>query len=319
MSYRQDWVNLIRQLARKYGVDPRAALAVASAEGLGGGVGDQGTSFGPFQLHRGGALPSGRDRAWAESPEGIDYALRQIAGVAKGLQGRPAIESIVRRFERPADPSGEIERAWGAYGSFGGGAEPIGAQPTRAPSFRPLTDAELAGLNQSFRVKAPRFGRMPTPEVPAARPRQAAQQRVTVSAPAKGSEFSMVDPEGAPAANGTRYHAGYDWMLGANKAVPALVGGTVIEVRPSRGSSGQVYGGTVKIETPDGQVLVFRHVLPTVRVGQPIRPGQQVAKVVRWRDNPHSSHAHVELWKTAGGGYRYENMIDPLPLIVGYS
>ena len=53
--------------APRYGVDPAAALAVAAQEGLSGRVGDAGTSFGPFQLHRGGALPAGRGRAWAES------------------------------------------------------------------------------------------------------------------------------------------------------------------------------------------------------------------------------------------------------------
>lgn len=117
----QQWIAYIRANSPRYGLDPRAVLAVASAEGLGGGVGDQGTSFGPFQLHRGGALPSGRGRAWAESPAGLDYALRQIQGVARGMTGQQAVANIVRRFERPADPSGEITRAMGAYGRYGGG------------------------------------------------------------------------------------------------------------------------------------------------------------------------------------------------------
>jgi murein DD-endopeptidase MepM/ murein hydrolase activator NlpD len=85
------------------------------SEGLSGDVGDNGTSFGPFQLHVGGALPSGKGRAWAESNAGILYALRQIASVAKGRTGQDAISNIVQRFERPADPSGEIRRALGYY------------------------------------------------------------------------------------------------------------------------------------------------------------------------------------------------------------
>lgn len=125
------WASFIRQNAPRFRVDPRAALAVASAEGLAGGVGDQGTSYGPFQLHRGGALPSGRGRAWAESPAGILYALRQIGQVAGGMHGQQAVANIVRRFERPADPGGEIVRAMGAYGgSPGQGAANLIAGPT---------------------------------------------------------------------------------------------------------------------------------------------------------------------------------------------
>lgn len=111
------WTPYILRRSRALGLDPRAVHSVASVEGLSGAVGDAGTSFGPFQLHVGGALPSGRGRSWAESRAGIDYALNQIAGVAKGLQGQAAINAIVRRFERPADPTGEVARAWAAYGS----------------------------------------------------------------------------------------------------------------------------------------------------------------------------------------------------------
>lgn len=110
-----DWPAMIRSAASYYGVDPEAVLAVTRAEGLSGGVGDYGTSFGPFQLHIGGALPSGRGQSWAESPAGLDYALRQIAQVARGKRGRAAIEAIVRRFERPRDPEEEITRALGYY------------------------------------------------------------------------------------------------------------------------------------------------------------------------------------------------------------
>ena len=41
-----NWTSLITAYAKKYGVDPKAALAVAAQEGMGGGVGDAGTSFG---------------------------------------------------------------------------------------------------------------------------------------------------------------------------------------------------------------------------------------------------------------------------------
>lgn len=44
----------ITETAKKYGIDPRVALAVANSEGLYGFFGDHYTSFGAFQLHRGG-------------------------------------------------------------------------------------------------------------------------------------------------------------------------------------------------------------------------------------------------------------------------
>jgi hypothetical protein len=110
-------------MARRYGLDPMAVLAVAAQEGLGGGVGDNGTSFGPWQMHIGGALPNwvGAKGAafaqkWAWSPAGIDYALRQMAQVARGLTGNAAIQAIVTRFERPANPNREVAGAEAAYG-----------------------------------------------------------------------------------------------------------------------------------------------------------------------------------------------------------
>ena len=109
--------QLISALAQRYGVDPRAALAIASVEGgFNGSVGDNGTSFGPFQLHEGGALPAGRGNAWANSPAGIQYAMQHIAGVARGLHGRAAVSAISSRFERPANVPAEIAKAMGRYG-----------------------------------------------------------------------------------------------------------------------------------------------------------------------------------------------------------
>lgn len=108
----------IARMAQAHGLDPNAVLAVAKQEGLGGGVGDQGTSFGPWQLHEGGALPQGiaNPQQWAWSPAGVTYALSRIANVAKGLHGSQAVNAIVSRFERPANPGKEIAGALAAYG-----------------------------------------------------------------------------------------------------------------------------------------------------------------------------------------------------------
>lgn len=131
--------NLIAQEARRRGLDPHAVLAVASVEGgFRGAIGDQGTSFGPFQLHVGGALPRGRGNNWANSRVGIMYALDQIAKVARGKTGRAAIESIVRRFERPAAPDAEINKAFSRYGKVGGGEA---GSPSAALAARPQAAA----------------------------------------------------------------------------------------------------------------------------------------------------------------------------------
>jgi len=123
---------LIAQMARARGLDPAAVLSIASVEGgFNGSVGDHGTSFGPFQLHVGGALPRGigNPNQWANSQAGIGYALDHIAQVAGGLHGQQAISAISARFERPADVAGEIAKASGRYGQFAGGKLPAGSSP----------------------------------------------------------------------------------------------------------------------------------------------------------------------------------------------
>lgn len=110
--------SLIIQEAVRRKLDPYAVQSVALGEGglYFGNVGDNGTSFGPFQLHVGGALPKGKDAAWANSPAGIRYALDQMVKVgAAGLKGNRAIETIIRKFERPANPSASIANAIKRY------------------------------------------------------------------------------------------------------------------------------------------------------------------------------------------------------------
>lgn len=149
--------RLIRQLAVKYGLDPEAVVSIASVEGqraLHGGisVGDHGTSFGPFQLHAGGALPKGKGSAWAHSRAGIDYAERQMAQYARGLHGKAAVSAISSRFERPADVPGEIAKAMGFYGR--GGSTP-GAGPAGAPGAGGAGADPVQGLSQqAFRSMA---------------------------------------------------------------------------------------------------------------------------------------------------------------------
>ena len=165
--------------AGQYGLDAGAVLAVAAQEGLGGTIGDSGSSFGPFQMHVGGeydaavaagapAVPASgataaqqqAAEAWANSPAGIDYALEQIAGVAKGQTGDTAITSIVYGFERPTNEPAEVAAATAAYpsahtaaqlaASGGGGlgkilGELLGATNIAAQTDIPGTKAAVSG------------------------------------------------------------------------------------------------------------------------------------------------------------------------------
>lgn len=107
-------------------LDHKAVLAVAAQEGLGGGIGDGGHAFGPFQLNNAGGVITGQFAGqtpeqinkWAWSPAGINYALGRIASVANGLHGQAAVSNIVSRFERPANIPREIAGATAAYGGL---------------------------------------------------------------------------------------------------------------------------------------------------------------------------------------------------------
>lgn len=150
-------------------LDADAVLAVAAREGLGGGVGDNGTSFGPFQLHQGGALPHGipLDKAhdWAWSPAGIDYALSHIATVAGGLKGQQAVTNIVRRFERPANPDAEIAGALGhpVTANYGG---TTAKAPTTVAQAAPDLTALLALMPTQVQAQPFKLPTVSLPDIP---------------------------------------------------------------------------------------------------------------------------------------------------------
>jgi phage-related protein len=145
--------------ARKAGVDARAALAVAMSEGgtKFGAVGDKGTSFGPFQLHLGEALAAGMDpqkaAAFANSIQGITFAIQKMAAAgAAGKTGFDAITAIVRGFERPADPSGEIKRAMAFFAKI-----PAGISDS-IKGAGPGVLAQIKGLAALVAKYAPQIG-----------------------------------------------------------------------------------------------------------------------------------------------------------------
>lgn len=129
--------------------------------------------------------------------------------------------------------------------------------------------------------------------------------------------FLVPDPEGMPNTDGRRYHGAVDWFSPAGTPVYAPHAGRVVEASQRREAdgapdiSGQVFGGTVKVQDPEGIVWVFRHINPLVTVGQHVDEGDPIAKVSQWLDWPGGTHAHHEVWKTLAGGYAIPNAIDP--------
>lgn len=144
----------VARWAPRMGLDPKAVMSVIRGEGgdRWGAVGDQGTSFGPVQLHVGGALPAGRGAAWANSPAGLRYALRQMAkSGARGLTGAEAIRAIITRFERPADPQSSIRNAVARYGQQNVpqvGAGRRGQRPARTDAADPGRALAMEILSQ---------------------------------------------------------------------------------------------------------------------------------------------------------------------------
>lgn len=197
-------VQLIVQGAKARGLDPAAVLAVASREGLSGRIGDGGHAYGPFQLNNAGGVitrshPGTNDpgiQAWASSPAGINFALDQIAKVARGQHGRKAINSIVTGFERPANPGAEIAGAWGAYGGYSGMGQqtpPVPQTPMQPslgqPPVRPGIDPTLFNVgNQLFGLPSLR---MPPPVAPSGAAAQPVQQS-PLSAPGRALSSASV-------------------------------------------------------------------------------------------------------------------------------
>ncbi len=197
---------------------------------------------------------------------------------------REAGAAVSRYYERPADREGEASRRGSLAEQIAAGYRPTPGTTAPAGGAPPMSGTLVKPLDAKL---------------------------------TSTSEFAMADPEGAPDARGAHHHAAKDWFANAGTAVRSPVEGTIVEVRASRGNSGQVFGGTVKVQGEDGMVWVFRHVDPaSVSVGQKVDAGTTIARVTDWASGP--DHTHIELWKTLSGGYRYENMVDPMTYLKSF-
>jgi len=79
--------------------------------------------------------------------------------------------------------------------------------------------------------------------------------------------------------------------------------GTITRIDPSKGNSGQVYGGVVHLNV-GGRHIVMRHVDPKkgLKVGQKVKAGTPLGVTSNWSGGPR--HVHFEMYK---GAYDYHN------------
>lgn len=95
--------------------------------------------------------------AWAWSPEGLKFQLSGVAGAAGGQHGARAVENIIRLYERPADPNGEVSRALGGESlpvpAAGGAATASFAGGTGAPNRRAFAQALLSAISPTGQLE----------------------------------------------------------------------------------------------------------------------------------------------------------------------
>lgn len=114
-------VNAIRSVASQLGVDVNLALATAYQESgfRPTAVGDNGSSFGIYQLHRGGELGSLTPEQAYDPTRNAQVSL----GVVKQVQGRMPGSSpgtIAAAAQRPADRAGYARSVDNLYSELGG-------------------------------------------------------------------------------------------------------------------------------------------------------------------------------------------------------
>jgi hypothetical protein len=302
-------------------VDLKALEAVGGQEGYSGRIGDSGHAFGPFQLNNAGGVITGRFpgqspqqiQQWATSPQGIDFALSKIGGVAGGLQGPAAVRAIVSRFERPADIPGEIARALGTYG--GASAAELAPQPAAAAGSTPPQPSQLPQLLRSISgaeggdytgfygqlgktLQAQRAGA--AQGAPAV-----AQLGAEPRAPVKGFKpgVPVADLTSRGAEHPTMGLAGYpayDYFAPSGSPAVAPVTGKVVRLSghdprqgPVQGPHGPL-GWSVYIQGSDGHEYFLTHMgSRNVKVGQTVKAGQPIGTVADYSKYGTPSHIHM--------------------------
>jgi murein DD-endopeptidase MepM/ murein hydrolase activator NlpD len=122
--------------------------------------------------------------------------------------------------------------------------------------------------------------------------------------------FAFRDAQGMPGGpGGARVHGGIDMFADGGDPVAAPVTGRIVRSEGGGGVVGQVFGGVVAVEAPEGHAVLMRHVNPTVPLGAAVNAGETIATVTPWQSG--WPHAHVEVYRFWPAGYDFRNTIDP--------
>lgn len=178
---------MIRQSAASHGIDPDVAVAVARSEGLNKYQGDNGSSFGPFQLHYGGVAPGGNKVAGlgddftaatkldardpSTVPQQIDFALANAAKNGWGaFHGAANMDQRAGISRQPGGTAAADLPAPGAQPTAGTGL-PAGVTPTdvQAPAAaQPSASAPEPSLRDTITAAMAQQGGAPSAaDVPA--------------------------------------------------------------------------------------------------------------------------------------------------------
>lgn len=286
-------IGWVRKAAAETGADPAALLATSLVESGArtGAVGDGGTSFGPWQMHRGGALGS-HTPAWANSYATALNRAQEFSrlGVHKG-KGAAAVQ-------RPADPLGyaskvdaqlaQARELLGQHAAIAGTppkpaatqATPGGVIPGESLLQSILSaNAELAGIPQIT---------MPTPAVtqPIAIPqRPTPQQQAAKTLHPTGKVTTIPQPKiiGTPF-SGTHTLGNWESDRAADIAMPtgtpiyAVADGVIgSQIGPLTSSSSSRFAGNRVHLKIAGNELYYAHLSRlAVKAGQRVRKGQVI-------------------------------------------
>lgn len=280
-------VDWIKQASVETGADPVALLATALRESggqLNGPAGDQGTSFGPFQFHIGGALGS-HSPSWASTYEAVLNRAQEFA--RNQVHGGPGAAAV----QRPADRLGYaqavnalLSRARMLIGTPVSSSGAAGRSTTRTLSSGPTTtrtpiQEALAILNA------------PTPGAALAQFRlglgsqQSPFRSVRPEASARGPVGKVITGTGAPHIIGVPYHGTHtlgnwesdnaiDIQLPAQTPVYAVADGTIGSQIGATGGGPRFAGQRLHLLIP-GNELFYQHLASiVVHAGQRVRAGQ---------------------------------------------
>lgn len=141
-------ISIITQVANQHGLPPAIALAAAQLEsGFNPyAVGDNGSSFGIFQLHRGGELGS-HSSDWAYNP--TNNANTAISVMASVYHSHPnwTPGQIAAAAQRPADAAGYAAKVNSYYPTYSGGKAVAGGSTTYTASDSALTSEHAQSLS----------------------------------------------------------------------------------------------------------------------------------------------------------------------------